>query len=226
MKIKYLGHGCIQIHTKECSLIIDPFITANPLAKAIDVSRLKADYIFVTHAHQDHILDVQTIAEYNTSTVIANYEISNHFDKKGLMVGYLNVGAHKAFSFGTVHATPAIHSSSFEDGSYGGLAQGFVFEIENKRIYMAGDTALTYDMQLIPKHIGKLDLAILPIGNVFTMGYQEACIASDFVDSKRVLGIHYDTFPPIEIDHTAAVEYFKKNQKELILLDIGNFLEI
>ncbi len=226
MKIKYLGHSCIQIITEEYHLLVDPFITGNPLAKSINIDHIKAHYIFVTHAHEDHILDVQTVAENNLSTVVSNFEIANYFDKKGLMVGYLNVGASHEYPFGTVHGTSAIHSSSFPDGSYGGLAQGFVFEIEGKRIYISGDTAVTMDMAMIPKHLGKLDLAILPIGNTFTMGYKEACIASDYVDCSRVLGTHYDSFPPIEINKEEAVSYFKNKEKELILLQIGSYLEI
>ncbi len=128
--------------------------------------------------------------------------------------------------FGKVHATAAVHSSSFPDGSYGGLAQGYVFTIEDKRIYVSGDTSLTSDMKLIPKYLGKIDLAILPIGNTFTMDYKQACVASDFIECSRVLGSHFDTFPPIKINHSEAQEYFKKHQKELILLEIGEFLKI
>ncbi len=226
MKIKYLGHATIQILTEEHKIIIDPFITGNPLAQNIKVENIQADYIFVTHAHQDHILDVQTIAENTVATLISSYEIANHFSAKGLMTGYMNVGANHEFPFGKVYATNAVHSSSFEDGSYGGLAQGYVFEIEDKRIYVSGDTSVTMDMQLIPKHIGKLDLAIFPIGNTFTMDYKQACIASDFVDCPNVLGTHYDTFPPIEINKEEAIKYFKENRKVLNLLEIGNFLEI
>ncbi len=226
MKVKFLGHNTIEIISEDYRLIIDPFITGNPLAKGVEVNNINADYIFVTHAHQDHILDVQTIAENNTATVVSNFEIANHFDQKGLMVSYLNVGASHSFPFGKVHAVNAIHSSSFADGSYGGLAQGYVFSIEDKRIYLAGDTALTMDMQLIPKYIGKLDLAVLPIGNTFTMGYEEACKASDLLECSRVLGCHFDTFPPIEINHEEAIDYFKKNRKELLLLNIGDFIEI
>jgi L-ascorbate metabolism protein UlaG (beta-lactamase superfamily) len=225
MKITYLGHAGLAIEVAGKNLIVDPFISANELAKDIDITSLKADYILVTHAHQDHILDVETIAKNTGSKVISNYEIVTHYGTKGIEGHPMNHGGSWQFDFGRVTYTNAIHSSSFPDGSYGGQPGGFILETDEGNIYIAGDTALTYDMKTIPLQT-KLDLAILPVGDNFTMGYKSACIAADFVECNRVLGYHFDTFGYIEIDHQKAIDYFKENAKTLELLKIGEFLKI
>jgi len=225
MEITFLGHACLLIKTKECNLIVDPFISGNPLAKEVSVNSIKADYILLTHAHQDHILDAEAIAKNNNSTIVSNFEIVNYFQNKGINGHPMNHGGSWKFPFGTITYTTAIHTSSFPDGSYGGQPGGFVINTDHKTIYIAGDTALTYDMKLIPlRH--QLDLAVLPIGDNFTMGIEDAIIASDFLNCSKILGYHYDTFGYIEIDHTKAISQFKEHQKELILLEISNSLTI
>ena len=129
------------------------------------------------------------------------------------------------FDFGLVKYVNAIHTSSFPDGSYGGQPGGFIIKSNNKTIYIAGDTALTYDMKLIPMFFD-LDLAILPIGDNFTMGIEEAIQASNFIDCNRVMGYHFDTFGYIEIDHEEAFNAFSSKNKELILLNIGKSIEV
>lgn len=225
MKITYLGHASLHIEFDEISIIVDPFISGNSLASHIDVDALDADYIFVTHAHQDHILDVETIAKNTGATIVSNYEIALHYGAKNFNVFAMNHGGtYKTQAFSAKYVN-AIHTSSFPDGSYGGQPGGFVLTVGKKSIYIAGDTALTYDMKLIPLQT-KLDLAILPIGDTFTMGVDDAIIASDFVACDKVLGYHYDSFPPIKIDQEEAEQKFSKKQKDLILLEIGNSLEI
>ncbi|WP_111709312.1 metal-dependent hydrolase [Lutibacter citreus] len=226
MKITYLGHACISIETKDKTLLIDPFITGNELAKNIDINKLQADYILITHAHEDHILDVEAIAKRTGAKVISNYEIVTHFEKMGIEGHPMNHGGKWKFDFGTVHFTNAIHSSSFPDGTYGGQPGGFVIETSHHRIYVAGDTALTLDMKLIPDVIGELDLAILPVGDNFTMGIKEAMKASAFLNCNKVLGVHFDTFGFIKIDKVAAINKFAKAKKELILLPIGENVKI
>jgi L-ascorbate metabolism protein UlaG (beta-lactamase superfamily) len=226
MKITYLGHACISIETSDKTLLIDPFITGNELAKDIDIDKLYADYILITHAHQDHILDVEAIAKRTGAKVVSNFEIVNHFEALGIEGHPMNHGGKWKFDFGTVHYTNAIHTSSFPDGSYGGQPGGFVIETNHHRLYIAGDTALTYDMKLIPEVIGELDLAVLPIGDNFTMGVDEAIKASKFLNCNNVLGYHYDTFGYIEIDKAAAIEKFAKSRKKLNLLPIGDNLKI
>ncbi len=221
MKITYYGHACFGIEINNIQLIVDPFITGNPLAEHIDINTIKADYILVTHAHQDHILDVETIAKNNDATIISNYEIYMHYTNLGLKAHPLNHGGtFKTEDFSAKYTTAA-HTSSFPDGSYGGEPGGFLLTTKDDSIYIAGDTALTYDMKLIPLW-AQLDLAILPIGDNFTMGYKDAIIASDFIECSKVIGCHYDTFPPIEISKQKAQKAFMDKKKELILLNIGD----
>jgi L-ascorbate metabolism protein UlaG (beta-lactamase superfamily) len=216
MKITFLGHASLHIEIENTNLLVDPFISGNPNASEIDIEALKADYILVTHAHQDHILDVEAIAKRTGAKVISNYEIVTHYNAIGIEGHPMNHGGSWQFDFGTVKYVNAIHTSSFPDGSYGGQPGGFVIEGEHKNIYIAGDTALTFDMKLIPLRT-KLDLAILPIGDNFTMGIEDAIIASDFVECDKILGYHFDTFGYIEIDKDAAKRNFFENDKDLML---------
>ena len=225
MKITYLGHASLQIEISNKTIIVDPFITGNELAKSIDINALKADYILITHAHQDHILDVETIAKNTGATIVSNYEIVMHYVAMDLKGHPMNHGGSWQFDFGRVTYTNAVHTSSFPDGKYGGQPGGFIIESLEGNIYIAGDTALTMDMKLIPMQC-KLDLAILPIGDNFTMGIESAVIAADFVECDKILGYHYDTFGYIEIDHQEAINKFKEAGKELNLLEIGNSLEL
>lgn len=225
MKITFLGHACVSIETAGKNIIVDPFISGNDLASHIDLSKLKADYILITHAHQDHILDVETIAKITGATIVSNYEIVTYYAKKGFTVHPMNHGGSWKFDFGRLTFTPAIHSSSFPDGTYGGQPGGFLIESEAANIYIAGDTSLTMDMQLIPIQT-QLDLAVFPIGDNFTMGIESAIYASDFVQCDRILGYHYDTFDYIKIDQQKAKKQFLEVDKELILLPIGESLTL
>jgi len=225
MKITYLGHAALSIEAHGKTIIVDPYITANELAKNIDINKLEADYILVTHAHADHILDVETIAKRTGATIISNFEITTYFEKKGLKVHPMNIGGSWKFDFGKIHMVNALHSSSFPDGSYGGNPAGFVLETKHHKVYIAGDTALTYDMKLIPKIIGEIDLAILPIGDNFTMGVKSALKACDFLACKKVLGYHFDTFGYIKIDKVKTIDKFAKKRIELNLLPIGDSLK-
>ncbi|MDC9722426.1 MAG: metal-dependent hydrolase [Urechidicola sp.] len=225
MKITFLGHASLQIEIGNKTIIVDPFITGNELAKSIDVYSLKADYILITHAHQDHILDVETIAKNTGAIIVSNYEIVMHYGAMDLKGHPMNHGGSWQFDFGRVTYTNAIHTSSFPDGKYGGQPGGFIIESSEGNVYIAGDTALTMDMKLIPMQC-KLDLAILPIGDNFTMGIKSAVIAADFIQCDRILGYHYDTFGYIEIDHQQAINKFKEAGKKLNLLKIGSSLEL
>ncbi|MEZ0007258.1 L-ascorbate metabolism protein UlaG (beta-lactamase superfamily) [Flavobacterium sp. 28YEA47A] len=225
MKITFYGHASLGIEVGGKNIIVDPYITANELASHINIDELKADYILVTHAHGDHVLDVEAIAKRTGATVVSNAEIAGYFAAKGLKSHPMNHGGSWKFDFGTVKYVNAIHSSSFNDGAYGGNPGGFVIEGEHKNIYIAGDTALTYDMKLIPLRT-KLDLAIFPIGNNFTMDVEDAIIASDFVECDKILGCHYDTFGYIKIDKEEAKKKFFDKGKDLMLLEIGDSIDI
>lgn len=225
MKITFYGHASFGIQIKDIHILVDPFITGNDNAKDIDVNTLKADYILVTHAHEDHTLDVETIAKRTGAVIVSNYEIINHYQDLDLEGHPMNHGGSWDFEFGTVKYVNAIHTSPFPDGKYGGQPGGFIIEGEHKNIYIAGDTALTMDMKLIPLHT-VLDLAILPIGDNFTMGIGDAIIASDFINCDKILGCHYDTFGYIEIDHEEAKRKFFEKDKDLMLLNIGESVEL
>ncbi|MFT5076607.1 MAG: L-ascorbate metabolism protein UlaG (beta-lactamase superfamily) [Saprospiraceae bacterium] len=226
MKITFYGQNTLAIDVSGKHILVDPFISGNPFSKdKVDVLSLKADYILLTHAHEDHVLDAEAIAKNTGAKIISNYEIAMYYQAKGIDVHPMNHGGSWQFDFGKVKYVNAIHTSSFADGSNGGQPGGFVIEGEHKNIYIAGDTALTMDMKLIPLTT-KLDLAILPIGDNFTMGIDDAILASDFVECDKVLGVHYDTFGFIEIDHEVAKRKFYDAEKDLMLLEIGEFLEL
>jgi len=224
MKITYFGHACLGIEANEKNIIVDPFISGNELAKHIDLSSLKADYILLTHAHQDHILDVDKIVFKTRATIICNAEMSYYYGAKEFKTIGMNTGGKFEFDGIMVKSTIAFHSSSFPDGTYGGSPNGYILECNGKRVYIAGDTSLTQEMKLIPETTGKLDLAVLPVGGHFTMGFEDACTAADFVGCNKVLGYHFDTFPPIKINHSEAKNYFAVRGKELILAEIGESL--
>ena len=225
MKITFYGHAALGIQIKDINILVDPFITGNEKASEIDINSLKADYILVTHAHQDHILDVEAIAKRTGAIIVSNFEIVTHYQNKGLEGHPMNHGGSWDFEFGNLKYVNAIHTSSFPDGSYGGQPGGFIIEGEHKTIYIAGDTALTMDMKLIPMQT-KLDLAILPIGDNFTMGIDDAILASDFIQCDKILGYHFDTFGYIEINHEEAKRKFFDKDKDLMLLEIGESVEI
>lgn len=226
MKITFYGQNCLALEIKGKHILVDPFISGNEMTKGkVDVDEIPADYILLTHAHEDHTLDAERIAKRTKATIVSNFEIAMHYQAMGIEVHPMNHGGSWDFDFGKVKYVIAIHTSSFADGKYGGQPGGFVIEGEQKNVYIAGDTALTMDMQLIPKYT-KLDLAILPIGDNFTMGVDDAIIASDFVQCDKVLGVHYDTFGYIEIDHEVAKRKFYDAGKDLMLLEIGEMLEL
>ncbi|GLB49175.1 UPF0173 metal-dependent hydrolase [Neptunitalea sp. Y10] len=226
MKITFYGQNSLYIETEGKKLLVDPFISPNEATKGIvDIDTLEVDYILVTHAHQDHVYDVEAIAKRTNAVIVSNAEIASYYADKGFETHPMNHGGSWNFDFGSLKYVIALHSSTFPDGKSGGLPGGFVLVSGGKTVYIAGDTSLTMDMKLIPMFF-KLDLAILPIGDNFTMGLDEAVVAAEFVDCNKVLGCHYDTFGYIEIDHDKAKETFSQKGKELILLNIGESIDL
>ncbi|WP_266205363.1 metal-dependent hydrolase [Pontibacter kalidii] len=226
MKITYYGQSCFLFEIGGNRVLFDPFISPNELASSINVDDIKADYILLSHGHQDHVHDAEQIARNNNSTIIATFEIVQWYGAKGLEnLHPMNTGGKVTLPFGTVKMVNAIHSSSLPDGTYAGSAAGFVVETESQTFYYAGDTALTYDMKLIPEQFD-VDFALMPIGDNFTMDIHDAMIAADFVQVDKVIGMHYDTFPYIKIDKEEVMEVAKMADKELILMEIGQTIEL
>lgn len=226
MKLTYYGHSCFLMETNRKKLLFDPFITGNLLAKHIDLKSIQADYILLSHGHGDHVADAETIAKNNSATIISNYEIVTWYEQKGIAGHPMNIGGKWAFDFGTVKCVNAVHSSVLPDGTYGGNPFGFVIWNKETCFYFAGDTGLAMDMKLLPLTCPKLDFAILPIGDNFTMGWEDALMAAGFIDCEVVVGSHFDTFGFIKIDREAAITGFAKRRKKLILPAIGEMVEV
>lgn len=226
MKITYFGHSCFGVEIKGKHLLFDPFISPNELANSVDINSIKADFILISHGHEDHIADAEAIAKRTNAKVICNWEINVWLGKKGVKnIHPMNTGGKVKLDFGNVKCVVAQHSSSLPDGTYGGNPMGFVVESSEGNFYYAGDTALTYDMKLIGEY-RQIDFAFLPIGDNFTMGVDNAIIACDFIACNKVIGMHYDTFDYIKINKTEAVQKFNSLGKSLTLMQIGEIITI
>lgn len=226
MKLTYYGHSSFSVAAGGKHILFDPFITPNELAKNIDIATLPADYILVSHGHGDHVADVAAIAKRTGATLVSNFEVCEWFGKNGIKKYHpMNHGGKVAFDFGAVKAVNAIHSSGLPDGAYGGNPMGFVVTTNDKNFYYSGDTALTMDMQLIPRW-GKMDFAVLCIGDNFTMGFEDAIEAARMVQTNVVVGVHYDTFGYIKIDHEQVKNAFDKAGIRLYLPGIGETIEL
>jgi L-ascorbate metabolism protein UlaG (beta-lactamase superfamily) len=225
MKATYFGHSTVQLKIERTTLLFDPFITPNELAAEIDIKQIMPEYILLSHGHEDHIADLFEIQKNSDATVICIADIAYWLNKKGInKVHAMNIGGSYQFDFGKVKMVYALHSSSLPDGSYGGNPAGFLIHATGKRIYFAGDTALTYDMKLLADQ--QLDWAFLPIGDNFTMGIDDAIRAAEFINCKNIVGIHYNTFPPIQINEQEAIDKFQKAGLNLRLLSIGESLAL
>ncbi|EUJ33280.1 metal-dependent hydrolase [Listeria floridensis FSL S10-1187] len=202
MKISFHGQACIKIETAGKTILVDPFISGNSQSDLIAENE-QPDFIAVTHGHDDHVGDTVKIAKQSGATVICNAELADFFSLQGVQnIAGMHIGGKRTFDFGTIKLTQAFHgSSTVVDGQFIdlGLPNGFVFTIEGKNIYHAGDTGLFSDMKLIGE-LQPLELAFLPIGDNFTMGPEDAKIAADFLKAKKVVPIHYNTFPLIAQD--------------------------
>lgn len=206
IKVKFLGHACFLLEKEgKESLILDPYLKGNPSASATP-EQIKASYILVSHAHFDHIGDAYLIAKNNSGTIISTAEIAADAEEKGCNVHPMHIGGKHNFPFGWVKATLAFHGS----GIPGGHACGFVINYYGKNIYFAGDTGLFGDMKLIGE-LTSLDLALLPIGDNYTMGIDDAVIAASFLNANQIIPYHYDTWPLIAAN---AKEFKQKIEKK------------
>jgi L-ascorbate metabolism protein UlaG (beta-lactamase superfamily) len=225
MKLTYFGHSCFSVQVRGKHLLFDPFISPNDLAKGIDVNSIEADYILVSHGHADHVADLVSIAKRTGALVICAWEIYTWLQKQGVEnVHPMNIGGKKEFDFGILKCVVAQHSSSLPDGTYAGNPMGFVIRGE-KSFYYSGDTALTVEMQLVTRG-GAIDFSVMPIGDNFTMGYDDAARAAHMINCHTVVGVHYNTFPYIEIDTVHAKDHFSKNGLNLVLPAIGEVINL
>ena len=224
MKLRYIGHSAVQLQAGGHEIVIDPFVSSNPRA-TIGIHELEPSHIIITHAHGDHWGDAPEIARRSGATIVSSAEIAGYASQLGIKSHGMNVGGRHEFGFGAVTFTQAFHSSSFDDGTYGGMPMGVVIEMGGLRVYHAGDTALFSDMRLIGRH--GLDVALLPIGDNFTMGPADALEAVKLLAPKLVIPIHFGTFPVIAQDADAfkvAVE--EKTAARCVLLEPGESLEL
>jgi L-ascorbate metabolism protein UlaG (beta-lactamase superfamily) len=231
MEITYLGHAGIAFNCANHRVLIDPFVSHYPAADAagLKLQDLAVDDLLITHGHEDHVADAPELAAREGVTTIANYEVAMWLKEQGAQaVIPMNHGGVIDRPYGRVRMVNAVHSSTLPDGKPGGNPAGFILEAEGKRVYHAGDTALHVDMELIGRH-WRPDLAFLPIGDCFTMGPEDALIASQMIQCNRIVGIHWDTFPPIALSADRkhrAVAAFAEVGKTLILPSIGEVFSV
>ena len=200
VKLTFHGHSCWEVQTSSHRILIDPFLTGNPLADVGPEAFDNLDAMLISHGHGDHIGDGVDIAKKSGALVVSNFEIATYFQQKGCESHPLSIGGGREFPFGHVKLTIAHHGSTGPDGEALGSPAGIILTTEGKKIYHAGDTGLFLDMKLISEMNGPFDVAILPIGDNFTMGVDDAVKAAEFIDAKMFIPMHYNTFPVVEVD--------------------------
>ncbi|TWT53187.1 metal-dependent hydrolase [Rubripirellula amarantea] len=224
-KLTWLSHASWLIETGDHRVLLDPFFTDNPAAKVSEVDFAdNVSHILVTHGHFDHVTDVEVIAKRCNSNVVANFEIATWFSGKEVTsTTGMNIGGSIVLPFGRVQMVPAIHSSGLPDGTYGGCAAGFVLTIQGKRIYFAGDTAYFSDMKF---YASGVDVAVLPIGDLFTMGLDDSIAAIKLIEPKMVLPTHYGTWPPIDQDADAWAKQVAQAGCQAKVLAVGESFSV
>jgi L-ascorbate metabolism protein UlaG (beta-lactamase superfamily) len=220
IQVTWLSHSGFKIQIDSKRILIDPFLSHG--GAAVRPNQIEADFIILTHGHGDHSSDTSAIAKRTGATVIGNFEVANWMAGQGVAkTGGHNPGGGADYGFGRVEFTQAFHSSSMPDGSYGGVACGIIIFAAGFTIYHAGDTSLFSDMKLIGEK--GIDLAMLPIGDHFTMGPDDSIKAIQWLQPRFVIPIHYNTFPPIRQDAAAwAAKVKSQTPAEPIVLGVGD----
>lgn len=226
VKVTFIGHACFFLESGSHKILIDPFITGNPVARATEEHK-KPDFILVSHGHADHLGDTIKLAKDSGATVISNFEICTHCDSQGVTKTHpLHIGGGNEFPFGSVKLTIAHHGSTLGDNlEYGGLSAGMIIRTGGKVIYHSGDTGLFLDMKLIGE-LDDIDLALLPIGGNFTMDIPDAIKAAEFLKPKKAIPMHYNTFDLIACDPGDFVNGIKSLGVEGIVLGFGESYEL
>lgn len=224
MKIIYHGHAFVEFVTGKHHILADPFVTGNPNCD-VKPQDIKCDFIIPTHGHGDNFGDTIELAKKNDATVIGIYEIATYCGNKNVKAHPMNIGGGYNFPFGRVKLTMAQHSSSFPDGTYAGDAYGFILSAEGRNVYQAGDTGLFYDMKLIGE-MHRIDVALLPIGDDFTMGVDDAVKAAEFVGADTVIPIHYNTFDIIKSDANDFKRKIESIGKKCVIMKPGDIYEL
>ncbi|MCA9231306.1 MAG: metal-dependent hydrolase [Planctomycetales bacterium] len=226
-ELTWLGHSCFAICTEGCNLLVDPFLDDSPTAP-LKADEIAADFVLLTHGHFDHVADAAAIATRTGATVVANFEIGEWLKGQGVAeenVVAMNTGGSAELAFGRAKMTLAHHSSGLPDGSYGGSAGGYILDLKGKRVYLAGDTSLFLDMKLYG--MTGLDLAVLPIGDLFTMGPDDSIEAIKMLNPRQVVPCHYGTWPPISQDASAWADRVRSHTAaEPVVLAPGEKLRL
>lgn len=225
MKIQFLGQNCFLFSYKGKNILSDPFYNYQKDKSGFDISAQKIDYVLITHAHEDHIADVkEVLVHHPDAALIGQPEICGYFKHKNSID--INFGGSAKIEDLKISMVAALHTSSFPDGSYGGQPAGYVFRFPDKNLYMAGDTGVMADMALLPAMFGNIQMAVLPVGSHYTMCARKASFAAaELIKCPKVIGCHFDTFPPIKINHESAQKHFQERNIELVLPKLGEVLE-
>ena len=227
MKIEFCGHSCFIVSSDSHSVIIDPFLTGNPQA-SIKAEDVKVDNVILTHGHGDHIGDGISIAKANKATVIAPFELAAYVEKNGATAHSMHIGGAYSFPFGKLKLVPAWHGSAVMEGDnviYTGNPCGALITMEGKTVYHTGDTGLFGDMKLIGDRHG-IDVALLPIGDNFTMGIEDALYALELINPKKVIPMHYNTFPVIEVDVNSFADGARQRGYDCAALSPGESVTV